>query len=227
MVETAVVECSPAWASACDLGGGEGEAGVVDTDRGGEHHAVDGAVGGQQRPAGVARLDHGPDLVDLPGDRGGLVDVRALGVLDAADPGGHGVQALRVQRVARDHGVVAGVGLAGEVERAQVEPGHVQHGHVHLRVVEHHGGVQPLAGRGGDGLLLRHPGHHVRVGHDVVRRDDEARALDGTLAARRDPLDPDHAGPRRRGSPRCSPRSGRAAGMARMRSAPMPLNTWA
>ena len=35
--------------------------------RRGEHHAVDPAAGGEQRAAGVARLDLRPDRVDLPG----------------------------------------------------------------------------------------------------------------------------------------------------------------
>src|SRR5262249_34431138 len=70
------------------LGRGKRDPGVGRADRRGEDHAVDGASGAEQRAAGVARLDRGPDLVDLPGDLTGLVDVRAYGALGAADPRG-------------------------------------------------------------------------------------------------------------------------------------------
>src|SRR5947209_19164426 len=140
-----------AGADAAGAGGGRpqtggdvvGDEGVADLRLGhgaGEDDAEDGAVGVDQRAAGVAGADRGLELVDRPGGDPFPVDVPADGDEGAPHGGGDGPEGSAAGVAERRPGRPGGRQAAGQGEDRPGQTVGPQHGHVEPGVEEDGGG---------------------------------------------------------------------------------------
>ncbi len=151
-----------------------GEADADRASRGGENCGVDAdhlALQIEQRPAGITLVDRGVGLKEVV-----IRPVVDIAIAGGNDAGGHGF--AEAERIADRHHAVADAHLVAVAEFDCLErlvALHLQHRHIHLRILADHLGLELAAIGEDDEDVVGVPNHVIVGDDDAARIDHEAR----------------------------------------------------